>query len=502
MLERFLNLFRRKAPWYERQFVWLVIAGSLVAMAISMSIGLMQSVWFDEAYSILLAKRPVGELLYLTSIDTHPPLYYLLLKLWGTVLGYGEFALRSLSVLAMGGAVVVGALLVKRLFGVKAALMTLPFLVLAPFLLRYGFEIRMYALASLIGVAATYVLVLATEAREKKRQIWLYAGYALLVALGVFTVYYTVLLWITQVVWLVWLAKYRKEAILKQPWWLAYAGSVVLFLPWLPTFIKQMTNGALAPISQQLTVENMVGIVSFWFFSQPSWLLNGLSSLAIVAIIGVVIYLIVNAYKSTSSKQKPYLMLLSFYAGIPMLTIALISLLRPMYVERYLAHVAIGFALLLGASIWILWQKKPRLAAQLSAGLLAASFLGTLYLAGAGNYNYQRLHVPQIREVANSIACAKESPILAADPYVAIELSYYMPDCDVYFYSDTADLRGGYAPMAHSSLRVANPVEAFRAAKSLTYVYYDKPSLNLPDNLLRMKDISFGPMHVSTFNVK
>lgn len=502
MIKRFLALFQRQAPWYERYFIWIVIAGAVVAMAVSLAIGLMQSVWFDEAYSIMLAKRPVGELLYLTSIDTHPPFYYLLLKFWAMLFGWGEFALRSLSVLAMGGAVVIGALLVKRLFGVKAALFALVFLVFAPFLLRYGFEIRMYSLASLIGIAATYALVVALEMKERTKQTQWYALYAVLVALGVLTVYYTALLWIVHLVWLVWLAKSKKQPVFKQPWWLAFVGAFVLFLPWLPTFVKQLSNGALAPISQQLTVENLVGIVSFWFFGQPSWMLNGLLSLAIAGIIGLIVYVVVQSFKTVSAKQKPYYVLFGLYAGLPILIIALISLARPMYVERYLAHVLIGFALLLGVSLWLVWQKRPKLSVWLGVAFLAASTCGIIYLAGAGNYNYQRLHVPKIKETARAITCTQDAPVLANDPYVAIELNYYLPDCKVLFYSDTADLRGGYAPLANSPHRVGNTAEAFRESKNLTYVYYDKPSLALPESLRMKSDVSFGPLHVSVFNAE
>src|SRR5690349_4584320 len=196
LLER---LFGVRAPWYERHFKWLVLAGVLLAMGISLAIGLMQSVWFDEAYSIWLAKQPIGELLRLTSVDTHPPFYYMLLKGWAGMFGWGEFALRSLSVLAMGGALATGVVLVKRLFGVRAALIALMFGVFAPFLLRYGFEIRMYALASCIGIAATYVLVRAVEEKVYKKQVWLYVLYAVLVALGVYVLYYMALLWIVHV---------------------------------------------------------------------------------------------------------------------------------------------------------------------------------------------------------------------------------------------------------------------------------------------------------------
>lgn len=502
MIRRFLHLFQRPVPWYEQYFVWILIAGCVLAMGISLSIGVLQSVWFDEAYSISLAKRPIGELLYLTSIDTHPPFYYLLLKAWAGIFGWSEVALRSLSVVAMGGAVAVGILLVKRLFGVKAALITLPFVVFAPFLLRYGFEVRMYALASLIGIAATYVLVAATETTERSRQIRLYIAYAALVALGVYTMYYTAVLWIAHVVWLIWLARYRKESVLKQHWWLAFMGSFALFLPWIPTFFSQMTNGALAAISQQVTMENLVGIVSFWSLYQPSWQLNGLTSLVILGVIIAGTIILTRAYKQVSRKQKPYLVLFTCYAVVPIAIITLISLARPMYVERYLAQTLIGLSLLIGIAIYIATLKKSKNTALLGVGLAAVLLLGVANLALVGNFNFQRLQSPQIRELAQSVDCTKDTPIVAADPYVATELSYYVTDCQVFFYSDTPELRGGYGPMAHSSLRIDDPRQQLKDVKSLTYIYYDGPKLTMPERLRQTRQATFGPIHADVFHAE
>ena len=298
-LARLLHLSR--PTWAERYFIVILILGAVLAMLISLSIGLAQSVWFDEAYSIMLAKQQAGELLRLTGLDTHPPLYYLLLKAWAGLFGWSEVALRSLSVLAMGGAVIFAGLLVKRLFGVRAALITLPFVVLAPFLLRYGFEIRMYSLASLIGVAATYVLVSALSAKGRKQWV-LYSIYAVLVALGVYTLYYLALLWVAHVVWLLWLWRREKRPLAKAPWLLALAGSVVLFLPWLPTFISQVGNGALAPISQAMTLENILGIISFGFVYQPVWQLTAAVSLLVLFVIITASYVVVRAFKAADKK--------------------------------------------------------------------------------------------------------------------------------------------------------------------------------------------------------
>lgn len=505
MIRRFLERIGilRKASWAERHFTLVLIIAAALFMAISLTIGLHQSVWFDEAYSILLAKQSVGQLLHLTSVDTHPPLYYLLLKGWAFLFGWSELALRSLSVLAAGGAVLLGGLLVKRTFGTRAALMTLPFIVFAPFLLRYGFEIRMYAVASLIGIAATYVLVCAVQAKESRRQRQWYALYAVLVAVGVYTLYYTAVLWIAHVVWLVWLARRQKRPLVKEKWVAALAGSVLLFAPWLPTFVEQLSNGALAPVSQPLTIDALAGIVSFMFVYQPSWQLNGLMSLAVLFVIVTVVYFAARAWRSVSSQQKPYLVLSGLYVAVPVAVVALISLVRPMYIERYLAHVLIGGSLFVGIVTWAALQKGSKKMRAAAAGLLAVMLFGVMHLAQVGNYNFQRIQTLQIKQAVAAVgACGQGKTILAADPYVAIELSYYLPDCDVHFYSESVALKGGYAPLSNSSLRVQNPASELAASREIVYVYYDPPKLSMPTTLHKTSEQAFDALHVTTFSAE
>lgn len=155
---------------------------------------------------------------------------------------------------------------------------------MAPLLLRYGFEIRMYSLASLIGIGATYVMVRARTAKGKHSMV-LWGVYALLVALGMYTLYYLALLWVAHLLWLLY-TTYREDnlaKIHKQAWPWAYVASVVPFLPWLPTFLKQMNNGALAPIGQQMNLENIVGIATFNVLYQPLWQIDVKATIVLLA---------------------------------------------------------------------------------------------------------------------------------------------------------------------------------------------------------------------------
>ena len=506
MISRFFAWlpFHKKTSWAERHFLQIVITGGLAAMVISMLIGLNQSVWFDEAYSIMLAKQPLDQLLYLTSIDTHPPLYYVLLKGWASIFGWSEFALRSLSVLALGGSIVIGGLLIRRMFGARAALIVLPFVVFAPFILRYGFEIRMYVIASLIGLTATYVLVKATEAKAVRQRWLLYGIYAVLVALGVYTLYYMALLWIAHVVWLIWRAMKQKKSLLKSEWLVAFAGSVVLFSPWLPTFLKQLNNGALAPIAQPLSVENLLGIVSFNFAYQPTWQLSPFGSLLIVFVVCAVTYFAIQAYKIVTPKQHSYLVLLGLYMSIPILVLALVSLQRPMYVERYLAHVAIGGLLFIGVAIALATSQQVTKRVWVTALLLFAILLsGTVHMAHIGNYNFQRAQQPSVRQASALVrACDNQTAVVAGDPYVAIELAYYLPDCQIYFYSEYDTLSGGYAPLSESPLRVTNPAQLKAGVQTIYYIYDNQLNLQFPARFKKVAEQSFDTLRVKKLSAE
>ena len=57
----------------------LVIIGTILRLVFLAD----KSIWLDEAYSISLSQQTLSDLLRLVAeSDNHPPLYYLLLKLW------------------------------------------------------------------------------------------------------------------------------------------------------------------------------------------------------------------------------------------------------------------------------------------------------------------------------------------------------------------------------------------------------------------------------------
>src|SRR3989344_749914 len=116
-------------------FTWLLAHSPLLYFT--------QSVWRDEAFSILAAQRPLSFIF--TNLGIEPPLYYLLLHFWMKLFGTSEIAARSLSFLGFGFATVIIIYWAEKLFKRHWLSWYLPLIFFVnPMLLYYAFEVRTY----------------------------------------------------------------------------------------------------------------------------------------------------------------------------------------------------------------------------------------------------------------------------------------------------------------------------------------------------------------------
>lgn len=108
-------------------------------------------VWYDEAFSLLLARQPWGEIVRGTAADTMPPLYYFLLNLW-LHLGGGVAGARLLNVILGTVAVLVIYRWLAELLGEREGRLAGVMAALSPLLIYHAQELRMYTLL-LLGSA-------------------------------------------------------------------------------------------------------------------------------------------------------------------------------------------------------------------------------------------------------------------------------------------------------------------------------------------------------------
>ena len=172
-------------------------AGGTVAGLLTFLLGWDRSLWFDEGYTVMVERLPLDDMMRWLAVDAHPPLYYLLLRAWMAVFGDSFAAMRALSAVCCGLTVVATAALVRCVSDKRHMVLALPVLIIGPLALRYGYEIRMYALLMLLAALGTLILFHAmraeaalarvpdTASRWRVRAWW--ALYAAVVCFGMLT---------------------------------------------------------------------------------------------------------------------------------------------------------------------------------------------------------------------------------------------------------------------------------------------------------------------------
>lgn len=208
-----------------------------------------QSYWNDEGNSLRLAARSAGDITRAAAADIHPPGYYLALKAWRLLAGESEAALRGFSALA--GVITValiyrlGRLYFSPAAGLGAALLG----ALNPFLIYYAQEARMYALLAALSAASFLLFSLwlrSTRPPGPPRGCARLAGaYLVTTAAGLYTHYAFGFVVLAQnLAALGGLAAHaRGRAGARLAAWLGLqAATLLLFLPWLPIALRQISS--------------------------------------------------------------------------------------------------------------------------------------------------------------------------------------------------------------------------------------------------------------------
>src|SRR5690606_20311742 len=91
------------------------------------------SFWFDEAFSVHFASKPLSELWSFLRFEHNPLAHFVLLHAWMKVFGETELAARALSLVAGFFSLITVFLLGKNMFGIRAGLWSAFFFTLSTF---------------------------------------------------------------------------------------------------------------------------------------------------------------------------------------------------------------------------------------------------------------------------------------------------------------------------------------------------------------------------------
>ncbi len=453
MLKRLFQKRQSYLPLDTRDWVALAL-GLAVFAIISLWTITKSSIWFDEAFGAYLIRFDFWEVARYTATDVHPPFYYWLLKIWSMIFGTSELALRSMSVFFGAVAIFLGYLLTKRLFNRNVALFSLLFMMLTPMFIRYSQEMRMYTLVTAIALAATYVLTIAME--SKSRKPWIL--YGILVSLGMWTHYFSALIWISHWLWRAWVIgrTHRKRKALRaffsKDWIVAHIVAVGLFIPWIPALAYQVLtvqiNGFWIPPVSPVTLPNFFTNVLYY---QEQDTVNSWLTLLLLVILVALVTLAVRLYRTQKEAERQNYMLIFTVAFVPMLLLFLLSMppLRSSFTDRYLVTSTVGISLFIGVTLALSGKViRPRWQKGITFLIAGAMIIGIGNVYYLGNYNKTLQHSNNTRQIVEAITAEANEPIVADSPWLFYEAVFYStPTHPVYFLNSSTDYKYGSLDM-------------------------------------------------------
>jgi hypothetical protein len=332
--------------WTEHRAILAILGLALVLRLINLNA---RPLWYDEAFAVLYAERPIDQIVYGTvtpvegsaAADVHPILYYLGLHGWIGLVGDSPFAVRFPSVV-MGVAVVwLLGLLAHQAGGKRLKRYAMLVAALAPFPISYSQEARMYSLLALCGIGAAY-----SGWRSADDRRWWFA-YGVFAALTLYAHNLGALTLIAINLWL--LARLIHPFHLRRliPWLSANLFGAILFSPWLvlvvPGQIDFVRHGYWVPTPKLAELVRSI-IVYHFNLPLPDVLLPPSLFLALV----VLCLLILQIVKVNAKVPLTFLWL----GFSPLGLMWVISQWQPIYIDRavlpagllYLVAVAWLFA--------------------------------------------------------------------------------------------------------------------------------------------------------------
>lgn len=323
--------------------------------------------WIDEAFSVRLAQRGPADILAGTAVDQHPPLYYLLLWGWMHLTGLSDFAIRFLSVSFGVLTLAVTYRLGRDWLGPRGALLAVTLLAVAPFHIRYSQEARMYVFLGCWGMLLALVAFRLLRGPSHRGLPWALTA---LTAAALYTHYFAGFVVVGQALVLGALSLSRTAGAAPRRGLAHLALGGVLFLPWLPVFLAQVSNHAmpwLAKPTPRTLAESLLYAAVGSKVVHPGGLL-ALAGLAAVSLAHSGPRLLARVRRPMPWPARPELWLLAGLA-IPLGAIWLAATRQNIYHDKQLLFLAPWIALALAA--WAAGQRRLLLSLPLAALLVA-----------------------------------------------------------------------------------------------------------------------------------
>ena len=467
----------KKMDKNQRLFSILVPIFAGVLFLIFSILNLSSSIWFDESYSAYLIRGDFGQIWDMTAQDVHPPLFYFALKIWSSIFGTSDVALRFMSVFFGLIAIVFIFHLVKKWFGMRAASLSTIFVAISPMFIRFGQEMRMYTMVLAIAAIATYVLTLALEMAADKRGRKYWAIYAILISAGMWTHYFSAFMWLAHVVMIVvhfgGIKKIIDNKKLFRTIIFTYAFAVLLYLPWIPRFFTQIGSVQGGFWIPPISFSSMADFFTSVLFFNKAQEVTGWGFAFGVTLVVFFILALITIFRKASAKNKKYVKYASILVVVPFLIMTILSLppLTSTFVDRYILY-----------SIVALWALFGIVAVLLKSGLLKNLLIVTVFIVASFGVVFVENREPRgyVKEILAETFVAAEAgePIIADGVWIYYDGIFYSSDeHPIYLFDEDVNYEyGSLEPIRNYHYNVVDSKEDFLKDKKSVWFVTDTPA--------------------------
>ena len=384
-----------------------------------------ETLWFDESYSAAIINHSIPSIIKITASDSHPPLYFIMLRIFSFIFGRSEPALRLLSVLGVLALSALGFGPAKRIFG-KFTGMIYSFCIIAvPISVSIGQETRMYTWAAFFVTASALYGYLAIQ--QGKTSDWVKFGLSTLAS--AFTHYYALLaVTILNVLLFVWvllgfIIKKDKKKLLS--YLITASAAVLCYLPWIFILFNQAKRVSKSFWIPPVT-KDVIWLTLAYPFRAKFWGSDFSKTYFICAAVLILWGLIFCIIKRKKQGLMSLVAVLTYSLTL-VTAIILSNVIRPILVERYIFPVVGLFVLALTYGISVLNNKG------------ASIFVCLAILFGSISLNQiifeQRFNGP-MKEVCDFVneSITPEDVFIHTDEHTFGTFCYYYPNHKHYLY--------------------------------------------------------------------
>ena len=394
---------KHKLKWDEFTGILLLAAGVFM-LGVSVFLCFSSDIWYDELFTMGLGNQSLGGLVSITAADVHPPLYYMIVKLFlelGAVFSgsVDQIVIAKLvSILPFLLCMIYAVTKVRKHFGMLSAGLLCFLLLSMPKLADYTVEIRMYGYALFFIMAGMlHAYEIAGELADveavmgnRNRIQWSKMSYVNWIAVTLYSLaacythYFACVAACMIYVYLLiaGVMEGRWKQLLK-PFWGSGLVCVAGYLPWLVTVVVSQVGAVKENYwIQPLSFRTLGGCVKFLF--QPMLgheLLNVIGAVILFAIYGLLF--VVTIFRWLKKREKTERRKAAFVigsigclAGIVLFGFGASAIVRPIFVYRYMLP-AMG----------VIWLAFVVMVSELkNKKILIVPLVLLLVLVGARNY--------------------------------------------------------------------------------------------------------------------